>query len=156
MKQGPTIERISVSVVIGHRLSVAEVAQIEDTVAATVGALPARGDRVTVFSREFYVQEPEEITTTEELPEYPWLVLIIAGFSVALLMGYLIARLRRRRREESAIDLVVDDTVGETAAAEELSPEEIKRREREEFILELARTQPRNMVALLRTWLSED
>ncbi|NLC53750.1 MAG: flagellar M-ring protein FliF [Firmicutes bacterium] len=156
LKQGPTIERISVSVVIGHRLSVAEVAQIEDTVAATVGALPARGDRVTVFSREFYVQEPEEITTTEELPEYPWLVLIIAGFSVALLMGYLIARLRRRRREESAIDLVVDDTVGETAAAEELSPEEIKRREREEFILELARTQPRNMVALLRTWLSED
>src|SRR5690606_13287640 len=59
LKQGPTIERISVSVVIGQRLSAAEVAQIEDTVAATVGAVAARGDRVAVFSREFFTPTPE-------------------------------------------------------------------------------------------------
>ena len=158
LKQGPTIERVSVSVVIGHRLSVAEVAQIEDTVAATVGALPARGDRVTVFSREFYAQEADQITTTEEPQEYPWLmVLVVAVICTALLAGYLIVRLRRRSKEEPGIDMVVDDVVTETAAAvEELSPEEKKRREREEFILDLARNEPQNMVALLRTWMSED
>lgn len=156
LKQGPTIERVTVSVVIGHRLSAAEVAQIEDTVASTVGALPARGDRVTVFSREFFTAELEEAAPEETQPFRVWPLAVAVAFGLALVAGYLFARFRRRREEQQAIDLVVDDTVGETAAAEELSPEEQKRREREEFIIELARTEPQNMVALLRTWMSED
>lgn len=157
LKQGPIIERISASVVIGHRLSVAEVAQIEETVAATVGALPARGDQITVFSREFFTQEPDAITMPKERQASLWPVLAVAGVGAALLGWYLVIRMQRRRRQEQqAIDLVVDDTAGEAAAAEELSPEDKKRREREEFILEMARTEPQNMVAILRTWMSED
>lgn len=156
LKQGPIIERISASVVIGHRLSVAEVAQIEETVAATVGAIPARGDQITVFSREFFTQGPREVAPSAELRVFSWPVLAIAGFGVALALGVLMVILRRRRRAQQAIDLVVDDMVSETAAAEELTPEEQKRREREEFILEMARTEPQSMVAILRTWLSED
>jgi flagellar M-ring protein FliF len=85
------------------------------------------------------------------------MVLVVAVFCTALLTGYLIVRLRRRTQEEPGIDMVVDDVVTETAATvEEMSPEEKKRREREEFILDLARNEPQNMVALLRTWMSED
>ncbi|NLM36972.1 MAG: flagellar M-ring protein FliF, partial [Firmicutes bacterium] len=156
LKQGPIIERISASVVIGHRLSVSEIAQIEETVAATVGALPTRGDQITVFSREFFVQEPDETAMPPEEPQVYWPGLALAGFGAALLIGYLLVRMRRRRKEQQAIDLLVDDSAGEAAAAEELSPEEKKRREREEFILEMARTEPQTMVALLRTWMSED
>jgi flagellar biosynthesis/type III secretory pathway M-ring protein FliF/YscJ len=53
--------------------------------------------------------------------------------------------------------VVVGDTVEQTAVAEEeMSPEDKKRREREAFIMDLAQNDPDNMVALLRTWMSED
>jgi flagellar biosynthesis/type III secretory pathway M-ring protein FliF/YscJ len=54
------------------------------------------------------------------------------------------------------VDLLVGDTMEQTAAVEELSPEEQKRRERQEFIEQLAKENPGNVVALLRTWMAED
>ncbi|NLY91219.1 MAG: flagellar M-ring protein FliF [Firmicutes bacterium] len=154
LKQGPTIERISVSVVIGQRLSAAEVAQIEDTVAATVGAVAARGDRVTVFSREFFTPTPESVPETPSTFPWPFVTVVVLG--CLLLSGGVYYLVRRRRKKESTIDVVIGDTVEQTAATEEISPEEKKRREREEFITNLARNEPDTMVALLRTWMSED
>ncbi|HEY8391178.1 MAG TPA: flagellar basal-body MS-ring/collar protein FliF [Capillibacterium sp.] len=154
LKQGPTIERISVSVVIGQRLSTAEIAQIEETVAATVSAVPARGDRIAIFSREFYGSVPE--TTTETPQAFPWPLVTGIVVGCLLLSGGVYYLVFRRRKKEAGLDVVVGDTAEETAATVEPSPEEKKRREKEEFIMDLARNDPENMVALLRTWMSED
>jgi flagellar M-ring protein FliF len=134
---------------------VAEVAQIENTVGATVGAITARGDQVTVFSREFFAPTAEE-ETLPQAPRVSPVALVVTGLSCMLLMGGVMYLVRRRRQRTSTIDLVVGDTVEETAAVVELSPEEQKRREREQFIEDLARSDPENMVGLLRTWMSED
>ncbi|HHT48662.1 MAG TPA: flagellar M-ring protein FliF [Firmicutes bacterium] len=157
LKQGPTIERISVSVVIGQSLSITEIAQIEDTVAATVGAIPARGDQVAVFSREFFTQTPE-VTPPETPQVLPWPFVVGIVLGCLLLSGGVYYLMRRRRQKDSStIDVVVGDTVEQTAVAEEeMSPEDKKRREREAFIMDLAQNDPDNMVALLRTWMSED
>ena len=154
LKQGPKIERISVSVVIGKSLSVAEIAQIENTVGATVGALTTRGDQVTVFSREFFAPAAEE--TLPQAPGVSPVALVLTGLCCVLLTGGVLYLVRRRRQRTSTIDMVVSDTVDETAAVVELSPEEQQRRDREDFIEDLARSDPENMVGLLRTWMSED
>ena len=155
LKQGPTIDRISVSVVIGQKLSAAEIAQIENSVAATVGTVPERGDRIAVLSREFFIEEPVDIPS--EKVSFPWKWALLVGVISLSLFGGLYYLARRRKQERiSSVDLLVGDTMEQTAAVEELSPEEQKRRERQEFIEQLARENPGNVVALLRTWMAED
>ena len=64
-------------------------------------------------------------------------------------------RARRKREEAQGIDLVVGEAVDETAATEELTPEEIKRRQRQEVFRYISqRTQ--DVAVLIRTWMLED
>jgi flagellar M-ring protein FliF len=159
LKQGPTIERITVGVVIGQKLSISEIAQIEDSVAAMVGVLPERGDKVSVLSREFFTETPAA-ELPAEVKKFPWMQVVISVLLILLLIGIVYYRSRRRRIKEKAastgIDLLVDDMVEETAATKELSPEELERREKQEHLERLAKEEPENFAALLRTWLSED
>lgn len=153
LKQSPTIERITVSVVIGQSLSPSEIRQIEDSVAATVGTVAERGDRIAILSREF---APEPGPAVEEVA-VAWHTLLLPGLFVLLSLVMVLLFVRRRRAQQAAqVDVLVDDTIQETAAGEEMSPEEQRRRERQEFIEKMAKEDPQNMVALLRTWMTED
>ena len=153
LKQSPTIERITVSVVIGQSLSASEIRQIEDSVAATVGTVAERGDRIAILCREF-VTEPEP--TVEEVT-LAWQLLLLPGLFILLTLLMVLFFARRRRAQQAAqVDMVIDDALEETAVSGELSPEDQKRLERQEYIERLAKEDPQNMVALLRTWMTED
>ena len=153
LKQSPTIERITVSVVIGQSLSPSEIRQIEDSVAATVGTVAERGDRIAILSREFMT----ELGPTVEEVTLAWQSLLLPGLFVILALAMVIVFVRRRRAQQVAqVDMLIDDALQETAVADELSPEDQQRRERQEFIERLAKEDPQNMVALLRTWMTED
>lgn len=156
LKQSPTIERITVSVVIAQSLSAGEIRQIEDSVSATVGTVAERGDRVAILSREFVI-EPEPSPEAEEV-SFGWQLALLPGFIVLLVLFIVLYYTRRKRaaQQASQVDLLIDDTIEETAASDELSPEEQKRRERQVFIEKLAQEDTQNMVALLRTWMAED
>lgn len=149
------VKKLSVSVFIDQELPEDLKAQVEESVAAAVGLDLKRGDTISVVSLNFNKEEP--FVTTPEEPERD--LLPVVGILSALLLVVMILAwrgLRARQQANKGVDLVVGETVAETAAGEELSPEEKKRRERQEFLEKLAQEHPEDVAALIKIWLAED
>lgn len=151
------VRRLSVSLFIDNETSPELQMQLEDSVAAAVGLDFSRGDRISVVSLEFNKgAAPVEIVPRA----ISWPAVSGLSLLALLLIGgaiYLALRRARHRREQAeGIDLVVGEAAEETAATEELTPEEIKRRQRQEYLETLAREHPQDVAILIRTWMLED
>lgn len=150
------VRRLSVSLFIDNETSPELQMQLEDSVAAAVGLDFSRGDRISVVSLEFN-KETVPVSVSRAIS---WPAVSGLGLLALLLVGgsiYLVLRRARQKREEAqGIDLVVGEAADETAATEELTPEEIKRRQRQEYLETLAREHPQDVAVLIRTWMLED
>jgi len=149
------VKRLSVSLFIDNQISPELQLQLEESVAAAVGLDYARGDSISVVSLEFSKEVLPEPTVTYTLP---WPVGVGLGMLIVLiLLGIILAlRARRKRQVAEGVDLLVGETAEETAATEELTPEEVKRRQRQEYLETLAREHPQDVATIIRTWVLED
>jgi len=149
------VKRLSVSLFIDNQISPELQLQLEESVAAAVGLDYTRGDSISVVSLEFSKEVLPEPTVTYTLP---WPVGVGLGMLIVLiLLGIILAlRARRKRQVAEGVDLLVGETAEETAATEELTPEEVKRRQRQEYLETLAREHPQDVATIIRTWVLED
>src|SRR5690554_5505130 len=149
------VKRLSVSLFIDNQISPELQLQLEESVAAAVGLDYTRGDSISVVSLEFSKEVLPEPTVTYTLP---WPVGVGLGMLIVLiLLGVILAlRARRKRQVAEGVDLLVGETAEETAATEELTPEEVKRRQRQEYLETLAREHPQDVATIIRTWVLED
>jgi flagellar M-ring protein FliF len=153
------VRRMSVGVWVDGNLPEAVRQKVLNTVGAAIGYSEERGDRLTVETISF--TQPAQEQTPK--PDYTMAYLIGAGLLLLLIIGGLIVRSRMKPKPEpepgevgSTIDLVADEAVTETAAAEELSLEEQLKQNRQAELERYAKQNPEDMAVLLKTWLSED
>jgi flagellar M-ring protein FliF len=169
------VKRQSVGVWVDGNLPETTKQKVENTVAAAIGIVEDRGDRVTVETIKFTlpqkVKEPPQAA-----PIIPWsqitLYLILAiflGGLLSILRKILVVPHAAGRGQQvadgndsegnmigSKIDLSEGRAQPEQAAAIEMTPEESARVERLQTIEKLAMEKPEEIAALLKNWISED
>lgn len=167
------VRRLTVGVWVDGNLPALTKDKVYNTVAAAVGLMEDRGDRLTVETIEFSKPaEPKPV-------EIPWNTIIAAFVGMVLLLTLAVIARRsspavkaKKEAEEilgeelsaegvvvgSKIDTLVEDkyTSPEEAAAIEITPEERARNERLMAIEKFAREKPAEVAVLLKAWLSEE
>ncbi|NLW47801.1 MAG: flagellar M-ring protein FliF [Firmicutes bacterium] len=166
------VKRLTVGVWVDGNLPALTKDKVYNTVAASVGLMEERGDRLTVETIEFSKPaEPEPV-------EIPWNMIVAAFVGMVLLLTLaIIARrsspaVKAKKAEEilgeelsaeglvvgSKIDTLVEDKLmtAEEAAVIEITPEERARNERLVAIEKFAREKPAEVAVLLKAWLSEE
>lgn len=155
------IKRLSVAVVVDKNLTPKEQNSIRELTAAAGGINPDRGDVLTVqgipFDRTYYEKEIAAIEAEAERQrrqEIIRLILILVGSIIALLIVSRIIKslIKPTRRME---EMVLPEEFPVLEKAPPIPPEEQRRREMTEEILQLARKDPQSFVKLLRSWISE-
>ncbi|MBE3590241.1 MAG: flagellar M-ring protein FliF [Firmicutes bacterium] len=155
-----SVKRLSVAVVVNKPLDAQQQQQVEQLVAAAIGADPARQDTISVTSMPFdrsllQALQPSETTppTGRAVPLWAWAA---AGAAVVLLAAVWIVlagrrRAARRRAEEEALALARLEA--QRAAEEQGTPaangtiHDLKTYSRE---------RPEQVARALRVWLAED
>jgi flagellar biosynthesis/type III secretory pathway M-ring protein FliF/YscJ len=108
-----TITRLSVAVVVGAKLTAAQLALVKSTVQAAVGAYPAQKNQVTVVAMPFNHALLHGLTAGAPVaPASRLLVPALIGVGVLLLVLVVVLVLRRR-----APAVGVDDGAGATLAS---------------------------------------
>lgn len=168
------VKRLTVGVWVDGNLPALTKEKVYNTVAAAVGIMEERGDKLTVETIEFSKPAPEKPV------EIPWNTIIAAFLGAVLLLTIAIiarrsspaAREAKEKKEKeilgeelpaegmivgSKIDTLIDDKfTPEEAAAVEITPEERARNERQMAIEKFAREKPAEVAVLLKAWLSEE
>lgn len=109
-----TITRLSVAVVVGAKLTAAQLALVKSTVQAAVGAYPAQKNQVTVVAMPFNHTLLHGLAAAAPVPPASRL-LVPALIGVGVLLLLLVLVLVLRRRAPGAV--AVDDGVGATLAS---------------------------------------
>jgi len=156
------IKRISIAVVVDKNLTPQEQNAIRELALAAGGIETKRGDILTVqgipFDRSYYEKEASimaEETEKQRRQELIRLVLIIIGLLLGLLIAWNIIKsiIKPTRRVEEILPEEVPQPVLETVS---IPPEEQRRREITEQVMQLARRDPQSFVKLLRSWMREE
>jgi flagellar M-ring protein FliF len=158
------VKRQSVGVWVDGNLPESTKEKVQNTVAAAIGIMEERGDRLTVETIKFTPPpQPEE---PKKQLSIPWqqviLYLMLAAFMVGLLMVAkkiisVPSALPDADSVGATINSLVDERVEkEQTATIDLSPEEKARIERLTTIEKVALEKPEEIAALLKNWLSED
>ncbi|MCX7796256.1 MAG: flagellar basal-body MS-ring/collar protein FliF, partial [bacterium] len=151
------IKRLSIAVVVDKELTLQEQNSIRELALAAGGIDLNRGDIVTVqgipFDRSYYEKEASimaEEAVRQRNQEIIRLAIIIIGIIIALLILRNIVRvlIKPSRRIEELLPEEVPAPVLEKVPA--ISPEEQRKREISEEIMQLARRDPQSFVKLLR------
>lgn len=173
------IKRLSVSVFVNARLGQAEMAQIQNAVAAAVGYDSQRGDQLSVVSLPFGPPQPARRPVASAKAKVPgWWPWAIAA--VVLVVGVVGIVLQRRRqaarraaeelaaqqaqaRVEAATEAEVPKPSTAEAGAPGPSPQEVAldaaEKEKQRVLREierLARQRPERFAQLLRVWLTQE
>jgi flagellar M-ring protein FliF len=160
------VKRQTVGVWVDGNLSAATKRKVENTVAAAVGIMEERGDRLTVETIKF--TPPPKTEPVKASLNIPWsqiiLYLILAVFLGSLLSIFRkiiqIPQPNKAGEAGAAVGSKIDLSEGrmqqEQALTMELSPEESARQERLQAIEKLAMEKPEEIAALLKNWISED
>lgn len=147
--------------------------KVQNTVAAAIGIMEDRGDKLTVETIKF--TPPPQPEPTKEKLNLPWQQIVLYGILALFLWG-LLATFRKiinvnsspaekPGRIENEIGGNVDTLVAgpaisaskaEPAVSLEMSPEEKARIERLQAIEKIALDKPDEIAALLKNWISED
>ncbi|QUL98595.1 MAG: flagellar M-ring protein FliF [Candidatus Fermentithermobacillus carboniphilus] len=154
-----TIKKLSVAVVVNKELDEGEKDIIRETVSAALGLDPARQDQISVTGMLFDTSLAEKIQEAmKPAPQtFPRIYVYAIAAAGALLLGTLLFILLRRRRKVE--EPVREEPVPAAASAEEapaISPELLARQKNRENVERLARTNPKVVATLIKSWLLED
>lgn len=157
------IKRLSIAVVVDKELTPQEQNSIKELALAAGGIDLSRGDMLTVqgipFDRSYYEREAsimaEEVARRRN-QEIIRLSIIIVGLIIALIILWNIIRaiIKPSRRIEELLPEEVPAPVLEKIPA--ISPEEQRKKEISEEIMQLARRDPQSFIKLLRSWMREE
>lgn len=156
------IKRISIAVVVDKNLTPQEQNAIRELALAAGGIDSKRGDILTVqgipFDRSYYEKEASIMTEEAEKQrrqELIRLVLIIIGLLLGLLILWNIVKsvIKPSRKIEEILPEEVPQPMLETVS---IPPEEQRRREIAEQVMQLAKRDPQSFVKLLRSWMREE
>lgn len=155
------IRRMSVAVLIDGELSDAEEEAVAATISSALGLETARGDRVSVNSLPFATSQALAAAAAPEAGETLWglppqYALAAAAFLAILVLLYW--RLRRRRVVQvEGVDIVVDDDEEEAFRPErDLGPEERRRQQMRQQLINMAKENPQDIAKLVKSWLMEE
>ncbi len=153
-----SIKRLSVAVVVNKELDEAAKDVISETVSAALGLDPARQDQISVTGVFFDTSLTQRINESfAPVPEqFPRIYVYAIAVAAALVVGTaMIIITRRRRREQAQISYPLpQEAVPETAPS--ISPELMARQRSRENVERLARTDPKIVATLIKSWLLED
>lgn len=153
-----SVKRLTVAVVVNGEIDDQKQEAIENTVAASIGLDPNRGDAISVTGMNFdhtladiLREDLEGIETAFPL----WLKLLIAGLGGCGLAAFILAR---RRGKGTNLDLFVGDEVAVSSISSEpvLSAEEMERKHLREEVEKVVKQKTEETVQILRTWLAEE
>lgn len=161
------VRRLTVSLFVDGKMSPAQIAQMETSVANAVGLDETRGDRLTVANLPFTRKDPFQDLPKEQGIPLDQMIRIGALLAGILLLLFFFFTLVRSTPKPSAagatnagtrVDTMVGGgiTMAELAAARDISPEERYRNERQESLEQFAKDHPEDLAVLLKAWLSED
>ncbi|HYH05417.1 MAG TPA: flagellar M-ring protein FliF C-terminal domain-containing protein, partial [Bacillota bacterium] len=161
------VKRQTVGVWVDGDLPAATKQKVENTVAAAIGIMNERGDRLTVETIKFTPPpQPEPVKTQLNIPwQQVVLYLILAVFLWGLLSTFrkiINVNPGQPQPNQSGVGARVDTLVtGEEPVepvmkAPEISPEEKVRIERLQTLEKVAMDKPEEVAALLKNWISED
>jgi flagellar M-ring protein FliF len=160
------VKRQTVGVWVDGDLAAATKRKVENTVAAALGIMEERGDRLTVETIKFI--PPPKAEPVKVPLNIPWsqiiLYLILVAFLWSLLSIFrkIITVPQPHKGDEagaavgSKVDLSEGRIQQEQGLELEMSPEERARQERLQAIEKLAMEKPEEIAALLKNWISED
>ncbi|SKA86334.1 flagellar M-ring protein FliF [Caloramator quimbayensis] len=166
------VRRMTVSVVIDGNINEMEKSQIKNIVAAATGFDENRGDNISIegmpFNTELKDKQNEQLKLMEEqiakekkVKLYTTIGAATAAL-LALVIGVIIMRKRRSKKDEDAIqpsfDVVVGDEVikKQNNIYEPVLNDEDDRMDIEKEIRDYASKKPEQVVEVIKTWLSED
>ncbi len=152
-----SVNRLSVAVVVNKELDEAEKDAITETVSAALGLDPARQDQISVtgvfFDTSLARKLDESLTGVPE--KLPKLYIYAIAVGAALVTGTVILFVaRRRRREREEVHVPLPEAILETAPT--ISPELMARQKSRENVERIARTDPKIVATLVKSWLLED
>lgn len=152
-----SVNRLSVAVVVNKELDEAEKDAITETVSAALGLDPARQDQISVtgvfFDTSLARKLDESLTGVPE--KLPKLYIYAIAVGAALVTGTVILFVaRRRRREREEVHVPLPEAIPETAPT--ISPELMARQKSRENVERIARTDPKIVATLVKSWLLED
>ena len=157
------IKRLSVAVVVDKTLTPQEQDAIRELALAAGGIDPKRGDVLTVqgilFDRSYYEKEASAMAEEAERQrkqEMIRLALIIIGTLIGLIIIWNIIKVivKPARKIEEILPEEVPAPILEKAPP--VPPEEQRRKEITEEIMQLARRDPQSFIKLLRSWMREE
>ncbi|MBC7321279.1 flagellar M-ring protein FliF [bacterium] len=157
------IKRLSIAVVVDKELTPQEQNSIKELALAAGGVDLARGDMLTVqgipFDRSYYEKEASimaEEAERQRRQEIIRLSIIIIGAIIALVILRNIIRtiVKPSRRIEEILPEEAPVPVLEKIPT--ISPEEQRKKEISEEIMQLARRDPQSFIKLLRSWMREE
>ncbi len=165
-----SIERLSVSVIVGKKLKQEELDAIKRAVAAACGIIPSRGDQIAVEEVPFdktYIEKEKEAMEKEARREFTLaLVKLISIVIIFLaLLGVVVYILRSIQKRKAALELMLGEETPEGVPGEGVepelaerpkSPEEMRRELIYNEIENLAKENPEEIVRIIRNWLVED
>lgn len=157
------IKKLSIAVVIDKELTHQEQNSIKELALAAGGIDFARGDILTVqgipFDRSYYEKEASIMAEEEAKKrnlEIIRLSIIIIGIIIALMIlkNMIKAIIKPSRRIEEILPEELPQPILEKVPS--ISPEEQRKREISEELMQLARRDPQSFVKLLRSWMREE
>ncbi|AGB40625.1 flagellar basal-body M-ring protein/flagellar hook-basal body protein FliF [Halobacteroides halobius DSM 5150] len=157
------LERLSVSVIVNQKLNQQRKNMITEAISAAVGYNKQRGDEIKVvgmkFDNSLEQQMNQQINAQNSQRETLLMTLAIIVGALILIVLFLIYRRGQDDEQDitpgQEVDYVAGDEVNETAASEELDPQEQEIRKLQQEIRELAVDQPEEIAELLKGWLEE-
>ncbi len=168
-----SIERLSVSVIVGKKLKQEELDAIKRAVAAACGIVPSRGDQIAVEEVPFdktYIEKEKAAMEKEAKREFMLAIFKLVSIVIIFLalLGVVLYVLRSMQKRRAALEVMLGEEApegvvsGEGAVEEaELAerpktPEEMRRELIYKEIENLAKENPEEIVRIIRSWFAED
>ncbi len=157
------MKKLSIAVVVDKELTPQEQKSIKELALAAGGVDLARGDMLTVqgipFDRSYYEKEASIMAEEEKRQrnqEMIRLSIIIIGIIIALIIlkNMIKAIIKPSKRIEELLPEELPQPILEKVPS--ISPEEQRKREISEELMQLARRDPQSFVKLLRSWMREE
>jgi len=151
-----TIKKLSVAVVVNKELDEGAKDVIREAVTAALGLDPMRQDQISVTGILFDTSLRDQMEKAfQPQPErFPRIYVYAAVLAGAIVLGTLVVFFLRRRKIAVSESLAESKPLLEEAPA--VSPELLARQKARENVERLAKTNPRIVANLIKSWLLED
>ncbi|HDP69608.1 MAG TPA: flagellar M-ring protein FliF [Actinobacteria bacterium] len=155
------IKRLSVAVIIDSTaMEKIQTEVIKNTIAAATGTDEERGDVLTVssvpFDTSWAEKETKEIEAFQRQELYKNIGKIAAVVILIAVAAFVLFRLLSGKKKEEGFEFLPKQPLGISLAAkeEELTPEEMEKREVKEEVKRIAKEKPGEVAQMLKSWLT--